>query len=245
MHRGCSPGLPHPGRASLVTIRLVYVDRPTEAEHEPPPVAIEAVRIDGRLLDPEALRARPPDVVTVPASSERLEIDYTSLNLAAPERARFRYRMQGYEKNWTDARNQRVAHYHRPSPGHYRFEVNACNEDGVWSENAASMAIVVLPPFWQTWWFLGSVTAALLASVVGIVHYISHRNCSVRWPGYSSRRRGKGARPDCARCATNSELTTQVALLGELAEAIRIHPGHRGPCAPNFTNGPRDDSCPR
>src|SRR5262249_49579158 len=120
-----------------------------------------------------ALRTQLPESVTVPASSERLEIDYTSLSLAAPERARFRYRMEGHEKNWTDARNERVAHYHKLSHGHYHFEVSACNEDGVWSEIPASIGIVVLPPFWQTWWFIGSATAALLGLVVGIVHYVS------------------------------------------------------------------------
>src|SRR5262249_1898897 len=109
----------------------------------------------------------------VPASSERLEIEYTSLNLAASERARFQYRMEGSEKNWTDARNERVAHYHKLSAGKYRFEVRACNDDGIWSPTPASIAIVVLPPFWQTWWFITGATLLLLAAIVGIVHFIS------------------------------------------------------------------------
>jgi len=209
------------------TMGLAYVDpKDLKRNTNPPPVAIEAVLVDGRPQHREALRARLPESVTLPASSERLEIDYTSLNLAAPERARFRYRMQGYEKDWTDARNERVAHYHRPSPGHYHFEVTACNEDGVWSEHPVSMTIVVLPPFWQTWWFLSAFATLLLASVIGIVHYLSTQKLQRQLAGLRQKEALEKERARIAR-DLHDQLganLTQVALLGELAEADKDSP---------------------
>ena len=217
------------GRLWFPTIRgLVYVDPVgLQQNTNPPPVTIESVLIDGKLQHAEGLRVKLPASVTVSPSSERLEIDYTSLNLAAPERTRFKYRMESHEKNWTDARNERAAHYHKLPPGNYRFEVEACNEDGVWSERAASMAVVVLPPFWRTAWFLGGMTVCLLALIVGVVHYISTQKlqrqvADLRQKEALEKERARIARDLHDQLGAN---LTQVSLLGELAEADKDSPG--------------------
>jgi signal transduction histidine kinase len=83
-----------------------------------------------------------------------LEIRYTGLSFIKPEQIRFRYRLEGLDENWTEAGERRAAFYPYLPPGRYRFRVIAANSDNVWNEQGASLEIVVLPPFYRTWWFL-------------------------------------------------------------------------------------------
>jgi signal transduction histidine kinase len=89
----------------------------------------------------------------LPALTRNLEIDYTALSLSIPERVRFRYRMEGSDKDWQDAGNRRQAFYTNLGPGSYRFHVIACNNDGVWNESGASIAFQITPAAYQTVWF--------------------------------------------------------------------------------------------
>src|SRR5205823_2714671 len=143
------------------------------ANTNPPPVVIESVLIEGRAQNTNAMRVDWRAPVTVPAGQERVEIHYTSLNLANPERARFRYRLEGHEKAWTEVDNIREARYTALDPGGYRFQVTACNEDGVWNESGSAVSFVVEPPFWKTWWFRSAIVAGLLGGISGAVYYAS------------------------------------------------------------------------
>src|SRR5437879_13830398 len=102
------------------------------------------------------LRAAPLVAITIPPNEEGLEIEYTSLNLAAPERARFCYRMPlaGQQKPWLEAGDVRVAQFPTLPPGKYRFEVTACNVDGIWNESGTSLAVPLLPACWRTAWLI-------------------------------------------------------------------------------------------
>src|SRR5262249_14343681 len=74
-------------------------------------------------------------------------------------------RLEPMQTDWVDAGTRRVANYNNLAPGHYNFQVIACNNDGIWSEAGATLAVVLLPHYWQTWWFkvgLGAGFAALL-----------------------------------------------------------------------------------
>ncbi|HWQ90464.1 MAG TPA: two-component regulator propeller domain-containing protein, partial [Clostridia bacterium] len=118
----------------------------------PPPVMIEAVYIDSQMQGATSLRAKPAAEVTVRPGNNALEIQFTSLNLAYPEKARFRYRLEPYETGWNEVgTDRRFARYPKLPPGNYVFEVTACNEDRFWNPAPASLAVVVLPPFWRTW----------------------------------------------------------------------------------------------
>jgi signal transduction histidine kinase/ligand-binding sensor domain-containing protein len=149
----------------------------------PPPVVIEELLVDGQLVDlrPQALAplgytnsgtgTHPPLParqlsLQIPAGSQRFELRYTGLSFIAPEKVRFRHRLQGLESAWVDAGTRRLAEYSYLPPGTYTFHVIASNNDGVWNREGASLAFTVLPYFWQTWWFLtGSVS--LGASGIG------------------------------------------------------------------------------
>jgi signal transduction histidine kinase len=85
------------------------------------------------------------------------------LSFVAPEKVRFKCRLENFEPDWANVGDKRVAIYNYIPPGTYSFQVIACNNDGVWNETGASLAFEVLPYFWQTTWFrvLGGLAATL------------------------------------------------------------------------------------
>lgn len=85
----------------------------------------------------------------IPAGTTRFDLEFSSSALRVPSRARFRYRLVGYDRDWIDADQQRAARYTSPPPGQYRFEVNARNDDGVWSTSPATLMLEVEPRLWQ------------------------------------------------------------------------------------------------
>jgi hypothetical protein len=127
----------------------------------PPSALLESVRVDG-----QPLRIA-PSLVLAPGSS-RLELAYSAPALRSPERLRFHYRLEGFDRAWNDAGTQRVAQYTNLAPGDYRFIVEA-GIDGAWGK-AGTIAITLRPRFYQTRWF----TVLVIASFVLII-------CTVPW----------------------------------------------------------------
>jgi signal transduction histidine kinase len=206
---------------------LAYVD-PSQIvpNTNPPPVVVESVRVDGVVRSEGGLRSRPPERVVMQPQEERLEIQFTSLNLSARDRARFRYRLEGHETAWAEAANIRAASYSRLPPGEYRFQLTACNEDGVWNERLAELALVVRPHFWQTAWFLGVAIVAVLGLVTGAVYYVSTQRlqrqlADLRQQEALERDRARIARDIHDQLGAN---LTQVSLLGELVESDKNQP---------------------
>jgi ligand-binding sensor domain-containing protein/signal transduction histidine kinase len=207
---------------------LVSVD-PNELKPNtnPPPVIIESVLVDGRRVGPDTLRAPVPLSLVMPAAKESLEIHYTSINLPAPDLGLFKYRLTHHEKDWTTAEPQtRYVHYTKLPHGHYTFEIKACNEDGVWNETPATFAVTVLPPFWETWWFMTGTSLCLLALIVGSVHYVSTQKLQrqvavLRQQEALEKERARIARDLHDQLGAN---LTQVALLGEMAESDKDVP---------------------
>jgi len=216
------------GKLWFPTIKgLVSVDPGQLAPNtNQPPVTIESVWIDGRAQNTNGLRATLPKTVTVPAGRERVEMHYASLNLSAPDQARFKYRLDGHESAWVEAGNTRVARYSKLPPGDYRFQVTACNEDGVWNETGSALALIVEPPFWRTWWFLATGSASLLGAIVAGVNYFSTQRLRrqverFRQQEAVEKERGRIARDIHDQLGAS---LTQVALLGELVESDKDSP---------------------
>jgi len=128
---------------------------------QPPPAAkIERVVADERSLSPAG-------DVHFPPRTNRIQIDYTAMTLAASERVRFRYRLEGFDEDWVDAGHSRQAVYTNLPPGRYRFHVGTRSKEGVWSESNESWAFVVQPSFYQTTWFTGGWMIAAGAVLCG------------------------------------------------------------------------------
>ena len=90
------------------------------------------------------------------------DVVYTGLSFAAPERMRFRYRLDGLDDGWTEV-DRRTAVFTNVPPGRYTFHVTASNDDGVWNETGATLAVLVAPHVWETRWFMVLVAFALAA----------------------------------------------------------------------------------
>jgi ligand-binding sensor domain-containing protein len=159
------------------------------------PVIIESVLVGGQPQTTNGPHSRPPRAVVVPPGKDSLDIQYAGLNLEDPQQARFRHQMQGLEKIPNDAGQRRTAQYRKLPPGEYQFQVSARNNDGTWNTAAASLAVTVLPAFWQTWWFRAATVAVLLGVVIAFVYFISAEIAAParRLPPATSP--GKGPRP--------------------------------------------------
>lgn len=81
-----------------------------------------------------------------------LSFEFAAFDFSAPEKNRFRYRLEGFDADWRSNGTRRHATYTNLDPGKYRFMVRGANNDGVWSSDTASIRFRVLPPFWKTWW---------------------------------------------------------------------------------------------
>jgi signal transduction histidine kinase len=100
---------------------------------------------------------------TLPALTRDLQIEYTALSLVAPEKNRFRYKLEGYDRDWQDVGNRRQAFYTNLPPRNYRFRVIASNNSGVWNETGASLDFSIAPAYYQTAWFRTLVVVMFLS----------------------------------------------------------------------------------
>jgi ligand-binding sensor domain-containing protein/two-component sensor histidine kinase len=139
----------------------------------PPPVAIEQLLVDGRPME------------TGPASGiklrgSELQIVYTGLSLTVPESVRFRYRLDGLDRNWTDAGTRRNVTYVNLPPRKYLFRVTASNNDGVWNTTGVSLAFQIAPYFYQTRWF-AVLCAGIAALLAWGIHWLQVRRVVTRF----------------------------------------------------------------
>jgi ligand-binding sensor domain-containing protein/signal transduction histidine kinase len=152
---------------------VVAVDpRTMKVDHVPPPVYVDRVMVDKKPL--EHGTGDEQRVHVQPGYGE-LEFHYTALCLSAPEKVRFKYKLEGVDSDWVDAGNRRTAYYNNISPGKYDFHVIACNKDGIWNETGASVPFELEPHYWQTWWFRGLMALLVIGGASGSVLYATRR----------------------------------------------------------------------
>jgi diguanylate cyclase (GGDEF)-like protein len=78
--------------------------------------------------------------------------EFAGLDYTAPEKNRYRYKLEGFDEDWIDAGRIRRATYTNLSPRSYTFRVKASNNDGVWNEEGLAVRVRMVPPPWRTWW---------------------------------------------------------------------------------------------
>jgi len=131
----------------------------------PPPVHVVQITADRKTYDTaSAVNGRLP----LPALIRDLEIEYTALSLVAPEKVRFRYKLEGRDRDWQDGGNRRQVFYNDLPPRNYRFRVIACNNSGVWNEAGTFLDFSVAPAYYQTLWFRVCCVFAFLALLAGL-----------------------------------------------------------------------------
>ena len=169
-------------------LAIVYAHE-MEENKEPPTVVLDQVNVNGQTVaayqsgehlvgthSPAPLDLRPDGArLRLLPGARQVEFVFTGLSFKRPENIGFKYRLHGLDKDWIEADTRRSAAYPRIPPGDYRFQVIACNSDGVWNETGAALALTILPHFWQTWWFLGMSLAGLVAGVAGVTWLVVWR----------------------------------------------------------------------
>jgi signal transduction histidine kinase/ligand-binding sensor domain-containing protein len=136
------------GRLWFPTLDGVAVIDPATVLHNrvAPAVTIESALIDN-------LPAPIQDGLRIPPSKADIEINYAALSFIHGDQTHYRYRLEGLDTDWVQAGTRRVAYYSHLPPGKYLFHVIAGNSDGIWNAEGRTLNVLVLAPFYETWWF--------------------------------------------------------------------------------------------
>jgi ligand-binding sensor domain-containing protein/signal transduction histidine kinase len=206
-----------------------------------PAVVIDELQVDGALVAADVNNPVPPDPksairilepksrplrsseVAIGPGARRVEFRYSALSFTAPEKLRFRYQLDGLDSDWVEAGTRRVAEYPYLPPGHYQFRVTACNEDLVWSEREAVLALTCRPAFWQTGWFRLLATLVVLGAGGWTVKLVATRRLRSRLAVVQQQHALEQERTRIARDIHDElgTLLTGISLLSDRAQAHR------------------------
>jgi diguanylate cyclase (GGDEF)-like protein len=161
-------GFPAPALAAL---DRTAVDRTHgQSKTARPPSLVDQVRFNGTALPFD-------DGVTAGPGSGYLEIQFASPQSVAQDRVHFRYRLRGWDTDWTDAGKDHEAIYTQLPPGRYMFELEEADGGNAWGQRTASLWIVLIPHVWQTALFWG-MSAIILLVLTVIIFILRHRSLS-------------------------------------------------------------------
>ncbi len=171
------------GLLCFPTVKGLVVLDPSKPQtnSSPPRVLIEEILANSKprtpLLQESSLPGDEPPAQSVglAAGTRELELHYTGISFAAPEKVSFRYRLEGVDPDWVEAGARRTAYYHQLPPGNYVFRVNACNRDGIWSEQGAALGIAIQPYLWERDWFMPVSVLAGALFLAGMTRFAVQR----------------------------------------------------------------------
>jgi signal transduction histidine kinase/ligand-binding sensor domain-containing protein len=172
---------------------------------KPPPVVIESVLVDRAPMAFEQAGG----VVRIGPDATGLEIAYTGLSFLNADRIRFRFKLDGLDREWLDAGTRRTAYYSHLPAGDYVFRVTAANSDGVWNDTGQTLRIIVTPPFYRRAWFV----LLMLATVTGAAIVWHHRRLA-------RVRAAHAAQADFSRRLLASQEQERKRIAGELHDSL-------------------------
>jgi ligand-binding sensor domain-containing protein/signal transduction histidine kinase len=130
-----------------------------------PPIVLTELLQDGEKINSGKPVEELEDVV-LNWSNNNLEFEFVALNYSFPEKNQYAYMLEGFDDDWNMIGTSRTGRYTNLPAGSYTLRMKATNSDGVWNEEGAFLNIRVVPPFWETWWFIGLATLVVIAGVV-------------------------------------------------------------------------------
>lgn len=113
-----------------------------------------------------------PVNLVLPYDKNHLTFEFIGISFKIPEKTRYRWKMQGFDKDWSPVSDKTEATYSNLPPGKYTFKVIACNDEGIWNKQPATYSFEITRPFWNTWWFYA---ICILAIMLFIATYIKIR----------------------------------------------------------------------
>jgi signal transduction histidine kinase len=131
------------------------------------------VRIESISVGERQMNAQNP--IKIPSGIQSITLNYGSTNLSAPERIRFRYKLDGSDQGWSDTVASRQVVYKNLGPGTYLFRIVASNSVGLWNGPETSVPFVIEPAYWQTRWFRVAFLAGCCLTILGIYRLRIHQ----------------------------------------------------------------------
>ena len=104
------------------------------------------------------------DNIRLPHQDNFFSFEVAALDYTSPQDQLYSYLLEGFDREWSEIISERTASYANVPPGRYVFRARGTNGDAVWSASDLTVALVITPPFWQTWWFRGLTILALAAA---------------------------------------------------------------------------------
>ncbi len=165
------------GKFYFPTLRgLAQIDPAKSAPPAPPPsIYLDALSVDGALEDLSGTILSQKATRYLSPGRHRCEIRYAAIQLSAPHRIRFRYRLSGIDKDWIDAGARRFAFYNYLPPGTHSFEVQARSQEGAWNPSGAVIEFHIPPLLWERPIFLASTALGGAVLLAGLVRTLTQR----------------------------------------------------------------------
>ncbi|WP_455787156.1 two-component regulator propeller domain-containing protein [Parabacteroides goldsteinii] len=163
------------GSNGFVTFHVEAMDK----NNNIPPVVLEQLSVNNhpvKVGDESAILDKVLDgmeTIRLAYNENNFSITYQALNYIYATQNQYAYKLEGYDTDWNYVGERNSAFYTNLSPGKYVFRVKASNNDGVWNEEGRSLAIVVQPPLWRTWYAYLFYVIALAAIIYGILYYVN------------------------------------------------------------------------
>lgn len=207
--------------------QVIRVDpRSWRAAKTAPPVFIESLHVNNvelknitvtTGLNPLGDKA----LARLPANVRGMDIEFTTPCLSAPERVRFRYKLEGFDADWTEGNPlDRRARYGVLPAGSYRFWVTAANPDGTWNQAGAAFAFIVPVPLWRQPWVLALALLGLAGLVAWVARYVSHRRLRLRLSNLERSEEMSRERMRIAR-DMHDEIGSKLARISFLSEGVK------------------------
>lgn len=155
---------------------LIIIDAKRLAQNErPPPVVLTNFKLFTQSVginDKQGVLTKAinkTDRVVLDYKKQMFSFEFAALNFRDASKNRYAYKLDGFDRDWREIGGAREAQYTNLSPGEYVFKVRACNNDGVWTQDAKQIVVIQLPPPWKTWWAYSLYSLLVILAVVYLV----------------------------------------------------------------------------
>lgn len=142
---------------------LSVVDAERLRTESPPSI----LHLEGLFVDGSPVSLQGP--ARIAPNPRRITINYAGISLSVPDRVRFKYKLDGFDKTWSDAFAAREVNYTNLNPGSYVFRVIASNSEGIWNGTALTVPLTVEQVFWRTWWFRLATLLVVMLLVLTVI----------------------------------------------------------------------------